>query len=65
MLCPFYLLGNGGVAWVAEFPITDNTTVSQKLILVDNTQNIRKISIIGPMLGNHRSSVDLNLTMDK
>ena len=43
MLWPVYLLGNfqyGGVAWVAAFHITKNTTVSQRLILVDNTRNI-------------------------
>ena len=61
MLWPVYLLGNfqnGGVAWVAAFYITNNTTVYQKLILVDSTRNIRKLSIIVPLLGNHRSPVD-------
>ena len=49
MLWPVYLLGNfqyGGVAWVAAFHITKNTTVSQWLILVDNTRNI-------PLQGHH------------
>ena len=43
MLWPVYLLGNFqycGVAWVATFHITKNTTVSQRLILVNNTRNI-------------------------
>ena len=43
MLWPVYLLGNfqyGGVAWVTAFHISKNTTVSQKLILVDNTRII-------------------------
>ena len=42
MLWPVYLLGNFqyvGVAWVAAFHITKNTTFSQRLILVDNTWN--------------------------
>ena len=61
VLWPVYLLGNfqyGGVAWVTAFYITNNTTVSQKLILVDSTRNIRKLSNMVPLLGNHRSSMD-------
>ena len=47
MLWPVHLLGYfrcGGVAWVAAFHITKNTTVSQRLILVDNTNGRDSVS---------------------